>query len=366
MPEIILLLVLWLFVFLQIIIIAGYFSEKPQLKYLRTTPPIAILIAARNEEANIIQCLESICKLNYPPEYIEIWIGNDGSKDKTAELVANFISGRTNFHLFQVVGEIGLAKAKGNVLAQLVKQSKAAYIFVTDADISVAPNWIKQLLPLLLEANTGIVSGTTLVNGNNYFSKWQGIDWSIGSGNLIGLDRLGMKSTAVGNNMCFTREAYYATGGYEAMPFSVTEDFQLFNAIRAKGYESVNVLDKDSLNISKSQTNIKAFLHQRKRWMIGAQDLPFYWLLIFGLQAAFYPSLFLLLLMHAKLAISIWLIKVFLQFVFIGLIQKKLKVKWHWPSLLSYEAYSIFIHFAMIGFYLYPVKMDWKDRKYAI
>jgi 1,2-diacylglycerol 3-beta-glucosyltransferase len=364
MIEILLLLILWLFVFLQILVMAGYFSGNPAVKQERTNPKVSIIIAARNEESNIEACLQSILQLNYPQELMEVWIGNDRSTDQTALLVKNFISVRTNFHLFEVEGELGSAKAKGNVLAQLIQQTQSEYIFVTDADIAVAPNWIKHLLPYLLQPKTGIVSGTTLVDGNNFFAKWQGIDWTLGNGNLIGLDRLGLKSTAVGNNMCFTKEAYLATGGYENMTFSVTEDFQLFKAIRAKGYESVNLLDKASLNISMAQNNFRNFLHQRKRWMIGAQDLPGYWLLIFGLQASFYPCLFLLLLVHTKLAFIIWVIKVVLQLFYIGLIQKKLKVKWHWPAILTYEFYSLFIHFAMIGFYLYPVKMDWKERTY--
>ena len=229
---------------------AGYFSGNPKVKPARSNPKVAIIIAARNEEANIEACLQSILQLNYPQELIEVWIGNDRSTDQTALLVKNFISGRTNFHLFEVEGELGSARAKGNVLAQLVQQTQSEYIFVTDADITVAPDWVKHLLPYLLQPKTGIVRGTTLVDGNNFFAKWQGIDWILGNGNLIGLDRLGLKSTAVGNNMCFTKEAYLATGGYENMTFSVTEDFQLFKAISAMGYESVNVLARASLNIS--------------------------------------------------------------------------------------------------------------------
>ena len=53
---------------------------------------ITIWIAARNEEDNIINCLESIDKLNYPKEYLQVLIGNDQSEDNTKSIVENYIN----------------------------------------------------------------------------------------------------------------------------------------------------------------------------------------------------------------------------------------------------------------------------------
>ncbi|OYU95460.1 MAG: glycosyl transferase family 2 [Bacteroidetes bacterium B1(2017)] len=364
MIELVIILIAWLYVLLQLLVLAGYLSDRPKALLLKEMPKVAILIAARNEEKSIGGCLASIVKLNYPKDLLEVWVGNDSSEDNTASIVQEFSNQYPFIHLFSVTTNLGSAKAKGNVLAHLVQQSTSPFIFVTDADIEVPTDWIAHLLPHLQNENRGIVSGTTLVDGSTSFAKWQGLEWCLGNGYLIGLDQLGMKSTAVGNNMCFTREAYLATGGYESMPFSVTEDFQLFKAIRQKGYSSLNMLEPNSLTISTAQNNLPSFLHQRKRWMIGAQDLPWYWLFVFGLQALFYPALLALFFMLPKMAILLLLTKMLVQSIYLLLIHKRIRRRINLFEFISFEAYTFFTQLFMIGFYLLPIKMDWKKRRY--
>ncbi len=364
MAEITLVFILWMYVFLFILILTGFLLDHPYTDKLKSFPKISILVPARNEEKNISACLEALLALDYPKEHLEIIVGDDGSSDETANIVKQYTQKYPFIHLVHIQGTMGLARAKSNVLAQLITQAQAPYIFVTDADICVNPKWVQNLLPVLLQQNYGIVSGTTLVRGIPLFAQYQGLDWSLGFGYLIGLDRLGMKSTAVGNNMCFTREAYLATGGYENMPFSVTEDFQLFQAIRKCGYETANLIHPHSLNISAAQENMANMLHQRKRWMLGAMKLPYYWLFIFGLQGLFYPCLFVLLCIHPLLALKIWVVKMLLQNLYLLLIHRKLKVNMNWLPWLTFELYYVPIQLAMIFFFLLPIPMQWKSRVY--
>lgn len=364
MGEIIVLLILWFYVVFQLLVWVGFLTVKLRKPHLNHFPKVAVLVPARNEEEQIGPCLESLLALDYPTDKIEIWVGDDGSEDRTAEIIKGYSDRFPRIHYYLVNGNLGSARAKGNVLAQLVAETKAEYLFVTDADITVAKNWIRNLLIWLCEETVGMVSGTTLVDGQASLAKWQGLEWTLGNGYLIGLDRLGIKSTAVGNNMAFTRTAYQATGGYENMPFSVTEDFQLFRAIRRKGFETVNLMDRGSLNHSSAQDKLGKLLHQRKRWMLGAQQLPWYWILIFGLQAAFYPALFVLFFVNWNLALQVWFVKYLLQTLFLFRIQIRLGHPIKFFILLSYEAYSILMHLLMILFYLLPIKMDWKGRKY--
>ncbi len=362
--EIAIILLLWLFICLQLLVISGLLRLPTHRNKLTNMPHIAILVPARNEEENVASCLSSLLALNYPTDKIEIWVGNDQSTDGTAQIVDTFAKKHPHIHLFQLTGEMGKAKAKANVLAQLVRKCSADYIFVTDADITVGKNWIQGLLPHLQTSNMGMVSGTTLVKGSGFLQAGQSIDWTIGNGYLIGLNQLGMPSTAVGNNMAFTREAYLATGGYETMDFSVTEDFQLFTAIRKCGYQTTNVMEKLSLNYSKPQIQLEKLLHQRKRWMMGAQGLPWYWGIIFGVQAFFYIGLILLFYINPAVAWRIWLIKWVLQQTFVLLIHARLREPLPWKAFLGYELYSVGMHLAMITFFISPTKMDWKGRKY--
>lgn len=362
--EIAIVVLLWLFICLQLLVIAGFLSISKNRFKPTDFPKVAILVPARNEAQNISECLNALLQLNYPKELLEIWVGDDQSSDDTAFIVQAFSEKHLHIHLCQIEDNMGSARAKGNVLAHLVDRCKAEYIFVTDADIVVGKNWVMSLLPNLQLPQMGMVSGTTLVKGNGFLEAGQSLDWTLGNGYLIGLNQLGLKSTAVGNNMAFTRQAYLATGGYENLPFSVTEDFQLFSAIRSKGFKTENRLEKASLNISKPQYDFIKLLHQRKRWMMGAQALPWYWAVIFGIQAFFYLGIFILAWLNLILALKIWAIKWVLQQSYLLLIHQRLQEKMPWLNFFGYEAYSLFMHVAMIGFYFSPTKMDWKGRKY--
>ena len=46
------------------------------------TPFISVLIAARNEEDNLADCLESILAVDYPKDRFEILVGDDKSEDR--------------------------------------------------------------------------------------------------------------------------------------------------------------------------------------------------------------------------------------------------------------------------------------------
>jgi glycosyltransferase involved in cell wall biosynthesis len=59
-------------------------------------PSIWVLVAARNEEANIAACLDALIRQAYPKDKFEIWVGDDGSEDGTAAIIASFEKSHLN------------------------------------------------------------------------------------------------------------------------------------------------------------------------------------------------------------------------------------------------------------------------------
>lgn len=366
--ELIILLVCWVYILVQLLCLAMLMAYKAPQKAKMTPalefPFISILVAARNEEAHIKRCILSLHAINYPIDKYEILIGDDSSEDKTAEIVKELQNQISNLKLISIQSQLGVAKAKANVLAHLVKAAKSDFIFVTDADIKVKPDWILTLLPHLQENSIGIVSNATMVSGKKLFAKMQQIEWMLGFGNIIAFEQMGLKSTAVGNNMAFTKKAYQDAGTYENIPFSVTEDFQLFRYIRKASYKGLTILQADGLNISEAQSSLIKLLHQRKRWMMGALDLPFIWKLIFLLQGFYFPIILVLFFVHFKMALMLYLIKVILQSLFIWRISyqlREIRILFYLPLFTIYQECMVLL---MSVFYLMPVQMDWKNRKY--
>jgi len=257
-------------------------------------PKISILIAARNEEAVILRCLMALEVLEYPTSCLQILIGNDESTDNTHDIVARFIAGKTHFALYNIDKKIGAQAGKGNVLAQLAQQATGDFLFITDADIAVSRTWISAMLAHFDKPEIGVVSNFTWIESQSVFEACQALEWTQALGTFATLSRYKIPVTAQGNNMAVRREAYNATGGYEALPFSVTEDFALFWHILQKGYAFRNVVAKEGMVTSLPAPTWHAVFRQRRRWMVGALGLGFEWQVALWIRAFLLPLLIVL------------------------------------------------------------------------
>lgn len=327
-------------------------------------PLVSILIAARNEEATIGACLRAVGQLQYPADFLEVFIGNDQSTDQTAALVTELVRDNPAFHLITIEASADGLRGKANVLAQLAHQANGQYLFFTDADTQVSPDWLTELLRSFT-GNTGVVTGVTLPEGTTLFHNLQTLDWlyNLTLTHLAG--SVGIPTTAMGNNMAVSKEAYNAVGGYESLPFSVTEDYTLFRAILTKGYGFQNLLNESVLARTEPVDTFGAFLQQRKRWMRGASALPGW---IVGFLYGNYLLLPLLLLLGwfvPVLAIGLYLSRLLVQTMILSLGLSRLRQTRLWPYALLFDGYQLIIGPIAVVFYWLPTKIDWKGRKYA-
>lgn len=346
-----------------LLLLLWVYQKKTEGQKMLTQPKISILVAARNEEVYLAQCIEGLIALRYPSHLMEILIGDDASEDRTLPIANDYASRYSNLKVYKIQEKLPKLQGKANVLAQLAQQANGDYLFFTDADIVVPPDWIEAMLAGF-GPKVGLVSGVTGIIGNTFWARFQFLDWAFALGMVEVVNDFDYSTTALGNNMAVSREAYKAVGGYEAIPFSVTEDFELLKQIKKKGYKGNQLFNKHVLAWSMPEPNWHSLLHQRKRWMQGALQLPVIIVAILTIQALFFPALLLLLLFNPALAIFIFIVKVFVQgaFIYYGLskIGQRVKVL----LLLVYEFYSTVLSLSLLIFYCLPIKMNWKGRRY--
>jgi cellulose synthase/poly-beta-1,6-N-acetylglucosamine synthase-like glycosyltransferase len=322
-------------------------------------PKISILVAARNEEKNIGRCLKSLLELDYEADKLEILVGDDFSDDNTYSIADNILYNKVNGFVVKINSTLANQKGKANVLAQLAQKATGEFLFITDADIEVRKTWIKGMLSYYKE-DTGIISGVTGIRNNIR----QHIDWIFSLAMVHCLAKLGQPVIAIGNNMMISRKAYFAIGGYESIPFSLTEDLELFKHVKKKGFKIRQIFSQKVLAFAQPVSGIVPFLQQRKRWMKGAVTLPIHVVLLLFIQAIYFPSLVGLFIYNYNLAIVIMIIKIIFQSTFILLTFKSLKLKYSFTHFVYYEFYSWLVSIGMGFFYLLPIKIKWKGRKY--
>ncbi|MGZ5244841.1 MAG: glycosyltransferase [Bacteroidia bacterium] len=384
-------------------------------------PFVSVLVAARNEEENILKCLESLSKLNYPYDKFEVLIGDDGSTDKTAENVKRFIEkhsfseesslnllqrgtwrtecfnklnqpnivladslkiGEINqselrpplkgargmknhdhFCLINITDNLGSSRGKSNVLAQLTRVAKGQYFLITDADMQVPESWIQSHLKHF-SGDVYMTSGTTLSKpGKSFFSKLQNAEWIYLMGLFNSIDQI-RPITAMGNNMAFRADKYFETGGYEDLPFSVTEDIQLMNEFLKRGYKHKHILEAENLSWQTPLYAVSDLLKQRKRWFQGGKKQPVYIWVLFMVYAAFLPVSLTLFFLNWQTAIYILAGKCFVDGIFLLSISNRLKVKINLLWLPVFEIYLSVINPLILIYSIFTKKVEWKERKY--
>ena len=328
-------------------------------------PQVSILVAARNEEAALPRCLAALRTLQYPPEKIEILVGDDASTDATravAEAAMQGYGGR--FQVLTISQNVGRARGKSNVLAHLAQVATSDYFFITDADIAVPPTWLSGLLAHAAPG-VGTVTGITLVEGPRLLDRLQGLDWLFSLGLVQVAIEAGHAVTAMGNNMLVTRAAYFATGGYEVLSFSITEDYALFRAVLHAGFGFRHVFGPEVRATSLPIRGWRALLQQRRRWLRGVEALP--WRLKLGVLV--FGSVWVLLLALALVAgpvvaLLAWTFKTLTEGVFAAVCFRRAGLRSPWFLLPAFELYSLLMAVSLPLSRVLVRGVEWKGRKY--
>ncbi|WP_018478278.1 glycosyltransferase [Pontibacter roseus] len=329
------------------------------------TPRVSILIAARNEEHNILNCLQAIERLDYPKDRMEVLIGDDSSTDRTRAMVDAFIQDKPHYTCITITGTIGKAKGKPNVLAQLAHRATSDLFLYTDADIQVPRGWVQAMLAGLDNNKVGVVTGLTTVAGDGFFARMQSLDWLYSLGLMQSVSDVGLPVTTMGNNMLLTRQAYEAVGGYENIKFSITEDVAIFNQILRKGFDYRNIYDRGVLALSAPAATFWQLLEQRKRWMRGAVHLPLYMFAILAMHSAYYPVLLPYFWQSsAGIASVVFLAKLLLQSVYLHICLRRLGLRIPWWQYVVFELFMVVTSIILIIYFFLPTKVNWKGRKY--
>lgn len=326
--------------------------------------PISILVATRNEEKNITNCLESLLNQNCQPGIIEILVGDDDSLDGTLEIARHLARVSPTVEVYPIRETLGNASGKGNVIAHLTKKTNSNVLCITDADMTHSVDWVSSVASRLT-AGVGICIGATAVSGSWLGARLQNLDWLLAQGMIQVATSLNFPVTALGNNMAITREAYDSTGGLENLPHTVTEDFQMFRHIQKQGYQLVVDMSPGALCFTEPVTDLTAWLQQRKRWAFGAIRIHWLPLSLLIINTLLFPLALLLLFFHPWISIGLILARYLLQGLFLHQIHNRLSLTFNFYDYIAFQTLSLIGGFLVAVYCLLPGRIYWKGREYS-
>lgn len=118
---------------------------------------VSVLIPTYNEETTIIQILEKVRAVDCPGIKFEVLVINDGSKDRTAELLG--AHPKLYDHLIEMPRNVG----KGGAVKAGLAAATGDYIIFQDADLEYDPADYAKLLVPVVEYNADVVIGSRFV-----------------------------------------------------------------------------------------------------------------------------------------------------------------------------------------------------------
>ncbi|MGH9715435.1 MAG: glycosyltransferase [Candidatus Acidiferrales bacterium] len=230
-------------------------EDHPEYK-----PPVTVLIPAYNEEAAIIDTVSAALASGYPR--LEILVVDDGSKDRTAELVRNEFRRDRRVRLLEQSNH-----GKATALNRGLSEASGEIIVSIDADTIVDPQAIPRLVRHFANPSIGAVAGNVKVmNRNRWITRWQALEY-ITSQNLEkrAFDLLNCIPVVPGAVGAWRTEVLRNHGGFSGE--TVAEDTDLTLTIRREGWKIL--YDEEAIGHTEVPETIDTLIRQRFRWTFG-------------------------------------------------------------------------------------------------
>jgi ceramide glucosyltransferase len=200
-------------------------------------PPVSILKPLHGDEPRLEENLESFFLQDYPD--FEIIFGCRNSADAALAVVERLRARHPRVSTRVVLsGEPEWPSAKVWSLDKMIASSARHYFVLSDSDILAAPDFLRSVIPPLLEPHTGLV--TCLYRGVPAAGFWShlealGMSVELPSGVLIA-DMLEGMRFALGAAIAVRRDALEKIGGISSTREYYSDDFVLGNRVFEAGY----------------------------------------------------------------------------------------------------------------------------------
>lgn len=200
---------------------------------LSTRPQISVIIPARNEEASLGTCLQSLVSQTGVP--FELIVVNDHSSDRTAAIAASFPNVRVIDAGPLPAGWTG----KNNAVSAGARAAHGSWLLFTDADTIHSPG---SLVLALTEAEENHADLLSYSPEQIAITFWEMAILPVVFAELARQyppskvsDPNSAAAAANGQYVLITRAAYEAVGGHAAVATTILEDVALACAVKASG-----------------------------------------------------------------------------------------------------------------------------------
>lgn len=226
---------------------------------------VSILVAARNEAANIETVVRDIFNQSYEPDLFELVVIDDHSEDETLEKCQAL---KAEFPRLNVISNV-IGEGKKAALQSGMQQAQFDIIATVDADCRVASEWLISMTSHWQENQTKMLLGPVVLEpAITVLERVQSLEMLAIMGLTGGFASYQKPIMANGANLFFDKKAFEEVGGYGSSENPSGDDVFTMLNFSKKWPESVRFVRHYEAAISTlPQPTYSTFWQQRKRWL---------------------------------------------------------------------------------------------------
>jgi glycosyltransferase involved in cell wall biosynthesis len=232
-------------------------------------PEVTVGICARNSEKTIGEAINSVAKQDFPHELMEIIFVDDGSKDKTLQIMQRFAS-KTDIAT-KIISQSwsGVGKARNKIL----QEAAGNFILWVDSDETLEKDYLKKQMHLMRrDSKAGILIGQIgISNGANPVLALELIPLIVEYSHQEWTDPA--KLPGAGGTIYRVKAARQA-GGFDEKITGRGEDIELTNRIKQSGWKIL----KGDAKFFETHGQLSSWKKLWKRYLYeGTQVRRHYW-----------------------------------------------------------------------------------------
>lgn len=228
---------------------------------------VSVVVAAKDEEENIGNLIQSLLKQTID---VEIIIVNDRSEDSTGKILDKY----KNIIVIDINEIEEGVSPKKNALSKGIKKATGDIILLTDADCVVKNNWAEKMRNYF-KTDISVVSGLSFLKESNIFHKILNLEYFLFGICTAAANSWNYPVISTGNNFSYRKKLFNLVNGFKSILKIDSGDDDLLIQKFSNVVDNVKFSfadDPDTYVMTEPVNSFKEFVNQRKRWASRGLD----------------------------------------------------------------------------------------------
>jgi len=250
-------------------------NKLPPITASNQFHPISILKPLKGVDDNLEDNLISFFKLDYPK--YEILFGINSENDPAVIIVKNLMKKYFYVKTKLVISSDGnFLNPKVNNLNNIVYHAQYDYLLISDSNVKVDPNYLKENMKQMTLPNAGLVTSTIKGTGaQNLGSILENLHINtFVAGSVFFVSNMLHYPVVIGKSMLLKREVLERINGFKAFANVLAEDHLIGKEIRKAGYKIYH--SQHVINNINIHWPMKRFLNRHIRWAMIRKRLKLF------------------------------------------------------------------------------------------